>query len=204
MDFFLGLPRKLLTLPDKLGISRLQTDVGSTGFFDNRESRYFREFDIPAGVSWWIKVVVPADGIILKTQEISVDTGAVRFRAWRGLNIDADFVGPGTPADVHTNEDALVSGYFRQNNLPSAPDYTMLTDITESLAANQAVSGGTCSESKRLRTSGATAQRISVGLNTTDERGIDADTYYLQLQNIGSGNTTGEYVLKFEERTGAG
>jgi hypothetical protein len=179
MDFFLGLPRKLVTLPDKLGISRMQVDVGSTGFFDNRESRYFREFDIPAGVSWWIKVVVPQNGIILRTQEVSVDTGVVRFRAWRDLAIDANFVAPATPTDVHTNTSALVSGLFRQNNLPSAPDYTMLTQITESGAANQAVSGGICSESKRVRTSNATAQRISVGLTTSDERGIDAGTYYL-------------------------
>lgn len=199
-----GIISDLMT-SDKEVIRRLQVDVANTGFFDNRESRYFREFDIPVNTSWWIKVVVPANGIILRTQAITLGSGQIRFRAWRDLTIDANFVQPLTPANVHTDSSALCSGHFRQNNLPSTPDFSMLTDITESLTANTTPSGGICTEVKRLRTSGATAQAVSVGLTSSDERGIDQGVYYLQLQALGTGgNATGVYDLKYEERLGQG
>lgn len=106
-----GFPQSLQTsmIP---GIARIQVDAGSTGFYDAREFRYFREFDIPTGVKWWIRVVVPEKGIILKTQSITLGQGQIRFRAWRDLTIDATFAAPGTPADVHTNDAALCSGLF--------------------------------------------------------------------------------------------
>lgn len=197
-----NLPFDVLT-SKKLSVRRLQVDVANTGFFDNRESRYFREFRVPSGQSWWIKVVVPADGIILRNQTLRIDDGRIRFRAWRDLTINANFVQPSTPVDPHTDLTTLCSGHFRQNNLPSAPDHTRLTEITES-EAEVSVSGGVCSEVQRLRTSGSTAQAISVGLTTDDERGIGPDTYYLELQNLGSGDAVGEYILKYEERLGQG
>lgn len=188
----------------KENIGRFQVDVGNTGFFDGREFRYFREFDVPVNTSHWIKVVVPADGIILRTQSITLGSGQLRFRAWRNLTIDATFVAPGTPADAHTNDAALTSGLFAQNGLPTAPPYVGLTQITQS-GAEVSVSGGTCSEVKRVRTSGATAQQISVGISTADERGIPAGTYYLELQALGTGgNAIGTYDLKYEERIGQG
>lgn len=185
-------------------VGRLQVDVGNTGFFDSREFRYFREFDIPVNTSWWIKVVVPPAGILLRTQSIELGSGQLRFRAWRDLTISATFVAPSTPADAHTNDASLCSGLFAQNNLPIAPDFTRLTEITQSLAETS-VSGGICSEVKRLRTAGATAQQISVGVNTSDERGIGEGTYYLELQSLGTGGSAqGTYNLKFEERIGQG
>lgn len=205
MDRSMGLgalPPWLLS-SDKENIGRVQVDVGNTGFFDNREFRYFREFDIPTGVKWWIKVVVPANGILIQNQVLTLGSGQVRFRAWRDLDIDATFVSPGTPADVHTNDSALCSGLFGQNGLPSAPDFTGQTLITQS-GAETSVTGGTCSEVKRVRTSGATAQQISVGFTTSDERGIAPATYHLELQSLGTGNAVGVYDLKFEERLGQG
>lgn len=190
-----------LITSQKENIGRFQVDVGNTGFFDGREFRYFREFDIPTGSSWWIRVVVPANGILIRSQSIRIDEGQLRFRAWRDLTISATFAAPGTPADAHTNDAALCSGLFDQNNLPSAPAYTGLTDITES-GAESTVSGGTASEAERIRTAGATAQQISVGVTTSDERGVGPATYYLELQSLGTSNAIGTYNLKFEERTG--
>lgn len=196
-------PSDLLT-SKKETIRRVQVDVGNTGFFDSREFRYFREFDIPVNTSWWIKVVVPIDGIILRTQSISLGSGQLRFRAWRDLTISATFLSPGTPANAHTDDGALCSGVFQQNGLPSAPGFDGATQITQSLAESS-VSGGICSEVKRIRTAGATAQQISVGLTTSDERGIPQGTYHLELQALGTGgNATGVYDLKFEERKGQG
>lgn len=196
-------PSDILTSKKEI-IRRVQVDVGNTGFFDAREARYFREFVIPPGTSWWIRVTVPENGIILRTQNITLTDGQMRFRAWRDLTIDANFVAPGTPADAHTNDDALSSGYFPQNGLPSAPDHTLLTDIVQS-GAEVSVSGGQCSEAERIRTAGATAQKQSVGFTTDDERGIPPGVYHLELQSLGTGgDATGTYILKFEERTGQG
>lgn len=196
-------PDDLLT-SKKEAIRRVQVDVGNTGFFDGRENRYFREFVIPPGSSWWIQVTVPENGIILRSQNILLSDGQIRFRAWRDLTIDATFVAPGTPADAHTNDAALCSGLFRQNGLPSAPNPATLTQIVHS-DAEVSVSGGECSESERIRTSGATAQKQSVGFTADDERGVAAGVYHLELQSLGTGgDAAGTYTLKFEERTGQG
>lgn len=196
-------PSDLLT-SDKEKIRRMQVDVGNTGFFDSREFRYFREFRIPPGSSWWMRVTVPEDGIILRTQNIAITDGQLRFRVWRELTIDATFVAPGTPVDVHTNDLALSSGFFPQNGLPASPPFVGQTEIVQS-EAEVSVSGGICSEAERLRTSGATAQKQVVGFTTDDERGVPPGVYHLELQSLGTGgDATGTYTLKFEERLGQG
>lgn len=195
MDMFLGLPRKLATLPSKLrqGISRLQVDVGSTGFFDGREFRYFNEFSIPTGSSVFIRVTVVDDGIILKRQDIGVDTGAVRFRAWRNATVSgATWNPPLSP----------LSGIFNNNNLPSAPSYAKKTIIESSTEGT--ISGGTVAEVKRVRSAGATAQRVSVGDSVAMERGIAPGVYDLEFENVSNDTATGVFNLIFEERTGAG
>ena len=205
-NFFLGLPRTLVTLPAKIskGLSRLQVDVGSTGFFDGREFRYFREFSIPTGQSIWIKVVVKDDGIILKTQELSLVEGYVKFRAWRDVTLSGvTFVAPSTPAGAADDPSALVSGFFQQNNLPSAPPYTFKTEITQG-GNHKTATGGTCSEAEPIRAPNATAQQILVGFDTDDERGVAPGTYYLEVASIGNAAAVGRYKLKAEERTGEG
>lgn len=209
MDMFLGLPRKLATLPNKLrsGISRLQVDVGSTGLFDGREFRYFRDFTIPTGSSVWIKVVVGGDGIILRTQNISLVQGYIKFRAWRDVSLTGvTFNQPGTPAGAASDPSLLISGFFQQNGLPSAPDYSFITDITQSgnVVTSGSASGGTCSESEFIKAPNATAQQELVGFGTDDERGVSPGTYHLQISSIGTGDAVGRYKLKGEERTGAG
>lgn len=206
MDMFLGLPRKLVTLRDRLveGLSRLQVDVGSTGFFANREFRYFREFSIPTGQSIWIKVIVKDDGIILRTQDISLVQGYVKFRAWRDVTLEGvTFVAPSTPAGAADDPSALVSGFFGQNNLPSAPPYSFVTEITQG-GNHTSATGGTCSEAEPIRAPNATAQQILVGFDTDDERGVAPGTYYLEIASIGNGDAVGRYKLKAEERTGEG
>lgn len=187
-----GLFKDVLTSA-KEKIRRLQVDVGNTGFFDGREFRYFREFSIPTGGSLFIRVTVPELGIILRLQSLTVDTGAVRFRAWRDATVTgATWTEPASPS----------SGIFANNNLPSAPEYTRLTVIEESVVGT--ISGGAVAEVKRVRSAGATAQRTSVGSQFQGERGIGAGSYILQLENLQNETSTGTYDLIFEERIGQG
>lgn len=187
-------PSDLLTSP-KFFVRRLQVDIGNTGFFDNREFRYFRELIIPAGESRWTRVTVAGDdGMILRSQKLTVDGGAVRFRAWR----DADPQGLTLVAPASPN-----SGVFRNNGLPSAPAHTQTTVIEE--ADQDAVTAvGTVAEVIRVRSSGATAQTSTVGQTVPGERGIAPGTYWLQFENISNGQASAVFELIFEERLGQG
>lgn len=175
-------------------VSRLQVDAGNTGFFDGREMRFFREFNIPSGGSVWTRVTVNSFGIILRLQSITVDNGAIRFRAWRGLTIS------GVTFELPTSPE---SGLFLNNNLPSAPSYSPTT-VIENGGGHTEVTGGTVAECKRVRSSGSTAQATSIGEDFQGERGIAPDIYHLQLENISNTTATGVYDLIYEERLGMG
>lgn len=188
-------PSDLLTSPRE-GTRRVQVDQGSTGFFENREFRFFREMTIPTGESRWARVTVDTDGfgIILKLQRLSVDQGAIRFRAWRDTNpLGLTFAAPASPN----------SGLFGNNNLASAPAYEAQT-IIENAPEDADPVGGVVAESIRVRSAGATAQQASVGQSVVGERGIAPGVYYLQFENITNGSATGVYELIYEERTGRG
>lgn len=188
-------PSDLLTSPRE-GTRRVQVDQGSTGFFENREFRFFREMTIPVGESRWTRVTIdPGNfGIILKLQRLSVDAGAVRFRAWRDTSpVGLTFAVPESP----------LSGLFANNNLESAPSWDART-VVENAPENAAPVGGVVAESIRVRSSGATAQQSSVGQSVIGERGIGPGVYHLQFENISNAPATCVYELIYEDRTGRG
>lgn len=186
-------PSDLLTSP-RFGSRRLQVDQGSTGFFENREFRFFREVTIPAAESRWTRVIVePGDfGIIIKLQRLAVDAGAIRFRAWRDTSpVGLTFSAPASP----------LSGLFANNNLPSAPAWEPKT-IIENAPEDAAPVGGEVAEIVRVRSAGATAQKSTVGQAVIGERGIGPGVYHLQFENITNDPATAVYELIYEERTG--
>lgn len=181
----------ILTVPDGR-FGRLPVDVGSTGFGLGQEFRFFFEFNIPNAESRWVRVIVPID-FTLKLQTFTVDNGALRFRSWRDSTDTGPWSAPASPE----------SGYFNRNPV-AATERGYVQQSTVELGGNLAAgTDGTVSEIVRLRTSGATAQQVTVGSTVTSERGVPAGTYYLQLENIaGSGASTGVYVFNLEERSG--
>lgn len=182
-----GLPPHLFTDdPGKWDAqSRIQVDVGQTGFFQGREFRISYEYNIANGATLVFKFSSPVD-FILQKQALSCDEGAVAFRAYRS---DAGTPGGtfGTPAPI-----------FANNAMAAAPEYASVITVD---SGGTFTPSGAPAEVIRVRSGTATGQRISVGANTTDERGLPAGDYYLTLANIaGSGSATGVYDLVWEER----
>jgi hypothetical protein len=186
-------PSDLLT-STREHIRRVQVDTGNTGFFDGREFRYFREVEIPANQSVWTRVTADAFGIILRLQTLTVEEGAVRFRAWRDATITGvTFAAPASPT----------SGIFQNNGLPSAPARTRTTIIEEG-GNHTAIVGGVVSEVIRVRAPTSTAQRATFAESSQSERGVPGGVFYLQLENTANSTCTVVYSLQFEERIGQG
>lgn len=186
-----GFNQPPLTVPNaKYG--RTPVDIGSTGFYLGQEFRLFYEFNIPTAESRWVKVICPTN-FLLKLQTFSIDSGALRFRAWRDSTDSGPWTALASPA----------SGYFNRNDI-AATERGYVQQSTVELGGNLAAAmDGTVSEIVRLRTSGATAQQITIGGSVSSERGVPAGTYYLQLENIASsGATTGVYAFNLEEQSG--
>ena len=74
-----GLPKWVFTdnPDDEFGESRLQVDVGQTGFFKGRELRTFHEFSLTSGQTKIIKVVASVDTIV---QRFEVDLWTAEMR----------------------------------------------------------------------------------------------------------------------------
>lgn len=162
---------------------RLRVDVAQTGFFEGREFRTFKEFSIATGASYVVKFVCPIDFILFQ-QSIVIDDGAIKMTATVG----------GTPGGVFSDTLPII-GKNQMVKRP-LPYYTPVTTIT----AGGTVTGGTVVEIIRVMAAGATAQRQTVGGSQSDERGLAAGTYIIELANVGTGTATGVYSIVWEER----
>jgi len=184
-----GLPPQLFTAtPDsRASESRIQVDVGSTGFFEARTFRISYEFseensnEIASGASRWLRVTSPID-FLLQTQNVEIDDGAIRIRIFRAG------VESGTWTSVNVAD----------TNLVNAAGYVGQVTVDDGGSVN--TTGEIAAETIRARVAGATAFRATVSAMATDERLIIAGTYYIQLENIDAGVTQGVYTLGWEER----
>lgn len=167
--------------------ARLQVDVGQTGFWRGHMHRVSHEFNVAVGATQVLRFDAAAD-FIIQFQSVSVDTGAIRFRAFRATQ--------GTQGGTFATEIAQ----WRVNLMSTAAAPIENTTITTG-GTFTPTGGQSPAEVIRVRTSGATAQRTSVSGAAADERGLAAGVYYLLLENIsGSSEATGVYDLRWEER----
>lgn len=162
---------------------RLRVDIGQTGFFAGREFRTFREFNIAAGATLVIEVVVPINAILLE-QSIEVDDGSLRI-----TNATA-----GTPGGTFSEVLPIIA----KNNMSERPTPLYTPQITFKAGGTHA--GGFIFDIHRAVAASATAQQSTVGRTVGDERGIGAATYYVRYENIGSGAATGTFWFIWEER----
>lgn len=186
---FHGLPPHLFTDDPSASSSqaRIQVDVAQTGFWLAHHQRISYEYDIANATTQVLKFTSPVD-FILQYQNLSCDTGAIRFRAFRAAD--------GTEGGLFSTQ-ILVSG---SNGMNTAPEYS--NEVTISTGGTFTPTGGVePREVIRLRVSSATAQQTSVTGAAADERGLPPGSYYLLMENIaGSGSSTGVYDLRWEER----
>lgn len=174
-------PKVLMTDGDGAN-ARLRVDVAQTGFFTGKEFRSFYEFSIANGQSVVMKFTSPIN-FILFTQSLTVDSGGVKYTAEIG----------GTEGGVFTDLPAI--GKNRMSTRPT-PYY----EAQALFSVGGTTSGGTIVDVARMVTAGSSAQQITVGAQTSDERGLPAGTYYIRLTNLHNGTSTGVYSLFWEER----
>lgn len=177
-----SLPSDLMTKgPD--GFRRIRVDVSETGFFIGTQFRTFKEFSIPNGTSYYIKIVSGVDLILLDT-ELAIDSGSVRLSTYTAS----------TPSGTWSETLPIIP----VNQMSSRPSPTYSSAVT--ITAGGTISGGTQIDAIRVVSSSATAHAMTVGTSEDNKRGYSAGTYYYKLENISSGTVTGTYHSLWEER----
>lgn len=164
----------------KDGAKRVLTDSELSSFYDGRQFRTFWEFNIAAAAVAYMKVVVPVDSI-LRTQELDIDAGGLRFSTIAGVVTET------TPFAT-----PLIA--FRKNNMGRSP--VVASSILFSVGG--VITGGTTIDVKRRR-SGQGAGRATVGGTIADIRGVAPATYYFKFENIDNVEATGVYSGFWEE-----
>lgn len=167
-------PPALLTDGDD-GYPRLRVDVAQTGFFAGREFRMVRKLTSPRVYRFTFPVPV-----IIFEQLLVAAVGDIELYAWTASNV--------TPAGVWSTVP-----FWPKNgvNLEYAPQATIETGGTITVTDSNLYR-----DYARVATSGATAQRFTVGGPANSERYLADGTYYVQLTGTGEGS----YSLMWEER----
>jgi hypothetical protein len=184
------LPHDLYT-SDTESFRRFRVDVGQTGLFEGREFRMVRKVIIPSGTPLVFRFTTAVDFILLE-QEINCSVGDIEYYAWR----DSQGAAGGTFT-------ALPIPPINKNISASFREYEGLRYATQVALAT----GGTFTPTDaevyvdydRAKTSGATAQQISVQGGNDSVRYLAAGTYYLKLTSL-VGTSEGRFSLAWEER----
>lgn len=164
----------------KDGAKRVLTDSELSSFYDGRQFRTFWEFAIASGATAYMKVVVPVDSI-LRTQELDIDAGGLRFSTIAG-------------AVTETTPFSTPLTAFRKNNMARAAAVTPSIQFF----IGGVITGGTTIDVKRRR-SGQGSGRATVGGTVSDVRGVAPATYYFKFENIDNVEATGVYSGFWEE-----
>ena len=175
---------------DNAEYARVPVDQGQTGFFEGREFRCIRKIEVTAGTSLVWKFTSPVDFILIE-QQLNTSVGDIEFYAWPESLV--------TETGTYGDDE-----YVRGKNLGST---RRLYDGAPYVSQVEIKSGGgiTISNSDlyadydRAKTSGATAQQVSVGGAPNSERYLPAGTYYLEFRSLDA-TSLGRYSLAWEER----
>lgn len=177
---------RIMTHPDR-DFARLPVDVGQTGLTLGRTFRVAREIFLTAGQSLWWKFSTPVP-FSLQEQFFTGDDGFFIFKAWASSNV--------TVSGAFTTPVFMVGN----NRGPERPE-PFYTQQSQMLAGGSAtpINVDQYLDVARVRASGATAQKSTVGGGFSVERLLPAGDYYLQFADQGNGSA-GCYYLTVEER----
>lgn len=180
-DLVTTVPAQFLLTNDGGEGARLRVDVAQTGFFSGREFRTFRRLSLGNGATDVIRATVGTD-IVLFGVELTVTDG------W----LDMETRAGGTEGGTFSTSVPI----FNANNMSDAPSYVSQA----TLDTGGTHTGGTVLDVLVAKTSGATAQAVSVGSTDTDERGVGAGVYYFAIENLNNGVSEGYLKFRWEER----
>lgn len=164
---------------ERKGTRRLKVSDGSSCFDEGRQFRISWEFTVST-TPQVIRFESPIP-FILRKQSLAVDDGGVRWRAFRVATEGGNF-------DTAINTTP-------SNSIPPRPYTQQATVTTGGTISNT----GPATETIRMRTSGATAQRTTVGVSKSDFRQLDAGAYYLLFERLGNNDATGVFDLEWTE-----
>lgn len=175
---------------DMEGFSRLQVDVGQTGFFEGREFRVVRKLTVAAGTPLTWKFTSAHDFILFQ-QHMDASEGDLEFYAWRSDNVTEN-----TPFNtaIPILGKNISSEYrdFGSGRYVSGVSINAGGTITILNSNNYA-------DYDRAKVSGATGQQFSIPGTDNTSRYLAAGTYYLQFTSL-SGTSVGRFILAWEER----
>lgn len=178
----LGVPKT----SDRLSnFDRVKVDIAQTGFFEGREFRTFKELNLATGSTYVVRAVVPLN-IILFGLSLSLETGQVRL---------ATVVGG---AESGTWAETLP--IFGRNNMAVGPHRRSAYVPQVVLTAGGVLTGGTEIDVLRIKTGANANFSGSVGAESSDERGVGANTYYFKLVASGPDPAVGVFKARWEER----
>lgn len=163
--------------------SRLQVDVGQTGFFRGREFRTFRRLNMTLAEIVVIKAVVPINIILFGLQTTLVSG-----------QIDIETAVGGTEGGTFSETLPV----FARNNMSDRPTPFYTPQVV--LTAGGTHADGTVLDVLLNKTADNANFAASVGSEPQDERGIGAGTYYIRITAVAA--CTGVLKARWEERPG--
>lgn len=190
-------PYSVVDLPDDMYTSsvqnfrRIRVDVGQTGLYEGREFRMVRKITVVAGTPLVFRFTSAVDFMLFE-QTLNCSEGDIEYYAWRSTQGTAG--GTFTPLVVPPIG-KNISSFYRDYG---GDRYTSQVSLA---------SGGTFTPTDanvyvdydRAKTSGATAQQVSVSGGDDTTRYLAAGTYYLTLTSL-SGTSVGRFAIAWEER----
>lgn len=159
---------------------RMRVDVAQTGFFEGREFRTFREWEVAATGTFVIKVVVPIN-VILFEFLIQIEAGTLRLET----------VINGTEGGVFAETLPVIS----TNTMTEKPQPAYAPQVL--LTAGGTLTGGTLIDVSRVKVADNSNFGATVGAEGGAERGVGPATYYWRLTQTGF---IGVIKARWEER----
>lgn len=185
-----GIQPALITSTEE-GFGRLRVDQGQTSFFEGREFRLVRKLVVAAGTPFVIRFTSTVDFILLE-QSLSVSVGDLEFYAFRETQ--------GAPSGSWAS--LVVPPIGKNISSKYRPYYGARYASSVSLASGgdfTPTDAAVYADYDRAKTSGATAQQVSVQGGDDTVRYLAAGTYYLKIIST-TGTSEGRFSLAWEER----
>jgi len=172
-------PNDLLT-SKKEGTRRIKYETAKTSFFESREFRMFKDFDIPAGTTETMKVVSTKDTIV-EVFGASLILGSLRI----------ELVVGGTDGNDFTETLPVFQTNRTSASVDTTPSVTFQNGGTHT--------GGTVSDVILLVAGSPARQAREVTATEDRPLGFAPGTFYIRLISTGSSNAEGVFRARWEE-----